>query len=116
MSVTATDGASLASVEGVLIEELDRVGREGITEAELSRAKAQLRARLVFESDSVTNIAHQIGYFATVASVDVYTTMPMRIAAVTADEVNSAARAIVRESNATVGWFEPASGGLGLRA
>ena len=30
------------------------------------RAKRQLRARLVFENDSVTNIAHQLGYFETV--------------------------------------------------
>ena len=31
------------------------------------RAKAQLRARLVFDGDSVTNIAHQLGYFETIA-------------------------------------------------
>ena len=41
-------------------------GRDGLTEDEVARAKRQLRARLVFEADSVTNIAHQIGYFETV--------------------------------------------------
>src|SRR5205814_4993476 len=61
ISVTATDGTPLDSVESVLLEELDRVRREGITAAELARAQAQLKARLVFESDSVTNIAHQLG-------------------------------------------------------
>ena len=55
--MTASDGTPLARGEAVLLEELDRVRREGITEAELARAKAQLRARLVFESDSVTSIA-----------------------------------------------------------
>src|SRR6185295_2629631 len=87
VSVTATEGAALASVESVLLEELDRVRREGIAPGELARAKAQLRARLVFESDSVTNIAHQLGYFDTVATPGLFTALPSRIAAVTADEV-----------------------------
>ena len=73
MSATATDGTSLASVEAALLDELDRVRRDGITAAELERAKAQLKARLVFDDDSVTNIAHQLGYFETIATVDVFT-------------------------------------------
>jgi zinc protease len=107
VSVTATEGTALASVESVLLEELDRARREGITAGELARAKAQLRARLVFESDSVTNIAHQLGYFETVATVALFTSLPARIAAVTADEVASAARALLGDSNRTVGWFDP---------
>src|SRR5579862_7696249 len=55
VSVTATEGTGLGIVESVLLEELDRARRLGITDAELTKAKAQLRARLVFESDSVTN-------------------------------------------------------------
>jgi zinc protease len=107
VSVTATEGSSLASAESVLLEELDRARREGITEAELTKAKAQLRARLVFDGDSVTNIAHQLGYFETIAGVDVFTALPSRIAAVSADEVCSAARTLLASSNRTVGWFEP---------
>ena len=50
------------------------VGADGVTDAELAKAKAQLNARLVFDNDSVTNIAHQLGYFETIASVDLFTT------------------------------------------
>jgi zinc protease len=107
LSVTATEGSSLASAESVLLEELDRAEREGVTEAELMKAKAQLRARLIFDSDSVTNIAHQFGYFETIASVDVFTALPARIAAVSADEVRSAARTFLVSSNRTVGWCDP---------
>ena len=45
VSATATEGASLASLEAALLEELDRVRLDGITEAELTKAKAQLKAR-----------------------------------------------------------------------
>jgi zinc protease len=111
VSVTVMEGVALASAEDVLLRELDRVRREGISDAELTRAKAQLKARLVFESDSVTNIAHQIGYFATVASVDVFTTMPACIAAVTVDQVGQAAHAMLKDTNATIGWFDPRTHG-----
>ena len=113
VSVTATDGVALGSVESELIEALDRVCRDGITDAELTKAKAQLRARLVFDSDSVTNIAHQLGYFETIASVDIFTAAPSCIAAVTLEDVAAVARRVFSSSNRTVGWFDPLPLGSG---
>jgi predicted Zn-dependent peptidase len=55
----------------------------------------------------VTNIAHQLGYFETVASVDFFSTLPAQIAAVTIEGVAAAARAVFQPSNRTVGWFDP---------
>lgn len=107
VSATATDGESLASVEAALLEALESVRRNGITAAELTKAKAQLKARLVFDGDSVTNIAHQLGYFETIATADTILQAPAAIAAVTLDEVAAAARAVLTESNRTIGWFEP---------
>ena len=115
VSATATEGTSLASVESVLAEELDRVRREAITDAELVKARAQLKARLVFESDSVTNIAHQLGYFETIADAGVYASLPSCIAAVTLDQVAAAAGAVLQDANRTVGWFDPTPGS-GLKA
>ena len=101
LSATATDGTPLGVVESALLDEIDRVRRDGITDAELVKAKAQLRARLVFDADSVTNIAHQIGYYATIASVDLFTSAPARIAAVTLEEVAAAAARVLAPSNRT---------------
>jgi zinc protease len=107
VSATAMDGTPLAAVEAALLEELERVQREGVSDAELTKAKAQLRARLVFDRDSVTNIAHQLGYFETIARADVFISLPSRIAEVTLSQVADAARDILRASNRTVGWFDP---------
>jgi zinc protease len=107
LSATATAGVSLPAVEAAMLDELDRVGREGITPAELTRARAQLRARLVFDGDSVTNIAHQLGYFETIASVDVFIGLTASIEAVTPEAVAAVARRLFRPSNRTVGWFDP---------
>jgi len=107
ISATAMEGTPLSAIESAMLEELDRVVRDGVTDAELTKAKTQLRARLVFDNDSVTNIAHQLGYFETIGGVDLFTTTPEKIAAVTAEQVATAARATLTPSNRTVGWFDP---------
>jgi zinc protease len=107
LSATATDGTSLASVESAMIEEIDRVAADGISDDELTKAKAQLRARLVFDNDSVTNIAHQLGYFETIVAPHVFRTATSVIAAVTREEVAAAARGVLTPANRTIGWFEP---------
>jgi zinc protease len=107
VSATATEGTPLATAEAVLLEALDLVRRDGITGAELTKAKAQLKARMVFDNDSVTNIAHQLGYYETIATADLFTMFPERIAAVTLDDVAAVARAVLSPSNRTIGWFDP---------
>ena len=44
---------------------------------------------------------------ALLASVDLFTSAPAKIAAVTLEEVAAAARPVLAASNRTVGWFEP---------
>ena len=110
ISVTAVEGVSLADVEAAATNALDSVTQGGITERELAKAKNQLRARLVFENDSVTNLGHQLGYFQTVASLDVYRNAPQRISAVTQEQVESVARKYLRSDRRTVGWFKPTEG------
>ena len=109
ISATATDGTSLSSVESALLHELDEVRVNGITAVELARAKKQLHARFVFDNDSVTNIAHQLGYFETIAGVDVFTSLEERVQAVTLEAVSKVAGSMLAAVNRTIGWFEPAS-------
>ncbi len=66
-----------------------------------------VRARLVFENDSVTNVAHQLGFFETIASVDLFLSAADRIRRVNREQVADAAAAVLRPSNRTVGWFKP---------
>jgi zinc protease len=108
VSLTAMDGVALSVLEAAADAELDAVRRQGLSETEVERAKRQLRARLVFENDSVTNVAHQIGYFETVVGPGYFDVIGERVAAVTAAEVaDVAARRLAPESR-TVGWFRPA--------
>jgi zinc protease len=107
LCATVADGQTLLSVESAVLAELDRVAREGIAEAELAKVRAQLRARFVYDSDSVTDIAHQLGYFETIGSWRAYQELIPKLATVTLDQVNAAARRYLRPDNRTIGWFEP---------
>jgi predicted Zn-dependent peptidase len=61
----------------------------------------------VFEQDSITNIAHQLGYFETIATWRFYPSIPQQIEGVTLEEVAAAATECLKPSNRTIGWFEP---------
>jgi len=109
ISVTATEGVPLARVEEVTLGAIEDVRASGLTAHELRKAKNQLRARLVFENDSITNIAHQLGYYETIDSWQIVSSMPERIEAVTLDEVAAVAEQRLQASNRTIGWFDPVS-------
>jgi len=107
VSCTVTEGRTLAEVEGAALDALSLVRANGITPEEFARAKYQLRARYVFESDSVTNIAHQLGYFQTIANVDLYRDFVESLDAVTLEDVARAARQYLAPALQTIGWFQP---------
>jgi zinc protease len=107
LSFTANDGVPLAAVEGAAFEEIERVQRVGVDPSEVERARHQLRARLVFDNDGVTNIAHQLGYFETVVGPGFFSSIQERIAGVTADQIWDVARRRLTPMNRTVGWFRP---------
>ena len=104
--MAVNDGVPLEVVEETTLRELDLVRTRGITTAELDRARHQLRARLVFDADSVTNIAHQLGYFETIGALEPYQDLWRSIAAVTLDDVARVAGRL-GAGNRTVGWFQP---------
>ena len=107
ISITATEGTALDRLEEAARAEIERVRTGGISDAELTKARTQLRARLVFENDSITNIAHQLGYFETIGTWRMFGSLRDRIDAVTVDEVVAAGFERLKPSNLTVGWFEP---------
>lgn len=100
-------GQSLSAVEEAVLAGIDTLRSVGITADELKKVHAQLRARFVYDGDSVTDIAHQIGYFETIGSWSAYHALRERLDAVTVEQVNAAVAKYLVPSNRTIGWFEP---------
>jgi zinc protease len=107
VSLTAMDGVALESVEDAALQAIEAVRENGLTEEEVARAKRQLRARMVFENDSVTNVAHQLGYFETVVGPGYLDELGSRVQAVTAAQVAGVAARLLAKDRRTVGWFRP---------
>jgi zinc protease len=107
ISLTAMQGVTLDVLEEALLEQIDRVRAEGVTDEEVARARRQLRARFVFETDSVTSIAHQLGYFETVAGPGFFPDLQSRVDRVTTSQVSEVARRRLAASARTIGWFQP---------
>ena len=107
LSFTPNEGVSLPVLEEAVFSALEPLIDGGIEDSEVMRGKRQLRARLVFEDDSVTNVAHQLGFFETVVGPGFYSKLQPCIDAVTPDQVRDVARRRLRRSSLTVGTFEP---------
>jgi zinc protease len=107
LSFTAAAGVSLDVLEEAALAEIDRARSGGLSAQEITRAKRQLRTRLVLENDSVTSVAHQLGYFTTVAGPHYLAQLQARIDAVSPEDVARIARKRLRSSTRTVGRFQP---------
>ncbi len=103
------EGVSLESLEADLNAEIEAFLEEGITEDELARAKRNLVAQTIFAQDSQSSLARIFGSSLAVGEelADVQE-WPVRIGAVTVDDVMEAARAVLQPHRAVVGLQRPA--------
>jgi zinc protease len=112
ISVTVAEGVKVEQVEERLLAEIERLRRDGLEKGELERARQQLRARLVFENDSVTNIAHQLGYYATIDSLETFFTLEPCLQSVTEVDVAAVVSRRLAPSQRTIGIFRPGQEGV----
>ena len=107
ISATVADGVPSGLVEEAARTEIDRLRSRGVTEADVLRARKQLAARLVFDEDSVTNIAHQLGYFEILDAGGVLAALPRLVNQVTAADATEVLRHYLDPGRVTVGLFNP---------
>jgi zinc protease len=110
VQATARPGGALADLEKKVLEQVDRLKSEDVSEEELQRAKTQIEADFIYQQDSVTEQANRIGYYEMVAGWRYLDTYLDRIRAVKPADVRRVAQEYFTENNRTVGWFVPAAG------
>jgi zinc protease len=107
--VSPAPGADMDALEAALIGELDRVVKDGVTADEVAIAKKRLERAAVFARDGLRGAATTLGTaLATGQSVDDVEAWPDRIAAVTVEQVNAAARHVLGQTNPVTGVLLPA--------
>lgn len=105
---TPSAGVSVDKLETALHEQIALLERDGISEQELARVKAQVTASEVYKRDSLFYQAMQIGQMESIGFS--YRDIPVMLAkvqAVTAQQVQDAAREILKDDNLIVGVLDP---------
>ncbi len=89
-------GGDLEPVEAAIAAEIDGLLRDGVTEDEVLSARARMQAEAIYARDSLRAPAHSLGGGLVIGmSVEDIEAWPERIGAVTVEQVNAAARAVL---------------------
>lgn len=104
-------GTSHEQAESLALEEIARLQRAGVTEAEVAAAIQQLLARMAYQRDGSFAIAGTLNEHIAVGDWTTYYTLESATRAVTAEEVQRVARLYFVEDRRTTGWFIPVSAG-----
>ena len=110
ISVTVAQGVAHAQVEDSLKTALYRVGREGITEEELRRAKEQIEVAVTRSRDGTYAYASSLGEAVASANWKWFLGYLDAVKEVTAEDVRRVAAIYLIPDHATVGWFIPQTG------
>jgi zinc protease len=108
IDATPAKGKSVAALEKAIRKELERVQREGISEAELARVKAQVIAADVYQRDSLFYQAMQLGDYVIAGLPPAALAGRVgKLRAVTAAEVQAAARQWLQDDWLSVAELDP---------
>jgi len=104
----AADGSDLDAVEAEFDAVVADVQENGVTEAELARAKTKLKSGYIYQSDSQSSLARRYGWGLvvgrTIADIDAW---PERIGKVTAEQVKAAANKFFDLNQSVTGRLLP---------
>jgi predicted Zn-dependent peptidase len=95
-------GKTAAQVEKGILDELARVARDGVTEAELAKAKNQAFATFVFSRDSVEGMANELGSLSIYEGPEAYNEYLSKMLAVTTADVKRVAQTYLKKNTRTV--------------
>ncbi|MDP1643887.1 MAG: pitrilysin family protein [Thiobacillus sp.] len=108
IDATPAQGKSVAALEQAIRTEVARVQRDGISEAELARVKAQVIAADVYQRDSLFYQAMQLGEYATAGlPPEALARRVDKLRAVTAKAVQAAAQQWLQDDRLSVAELDP---------
>ena len=105
---TPKPGVAIPDLESAIEVETKKLLKDGLTAEEVERAKARMQSAAIYSRDSLSGPARIIGEgLATGRSLDEIEAWPDRIGAVTVEEVNAAARLVIKEDVSVTGVLLP---------
>lgn len=107
-SATAAPGKTLTEIDQALQQMVADLRQRGVTQEELDRAKAQLRAAIILRNRDITSQAMQLGDdYITTGNYQFTDRLLSAIDQVRAADVQRVAQTYLSSNHRTVGFFEP---------
>jgi zinc protease len=100
-------GADQAQVEKVLLDEIERVKKDGVTDAEVATALGKYKASIAYGRDGSFSIASNLNESIAAGDWTLYYTVDDATAKVTAADVKRVAKEYLDVNKSTTGWFIP---------
>jgi zinc protease len=95
-----------------ILAEVERVQRDGVTTAELDRAKRNLEGEFIYQRETVQGQASQLGYFGAILADLTYESRYLKaIGRTTPQDIERVARTYLTPKNLTMGFFLPLDDG-----
>ena len=110
--LTLPSGSDPARAEDVLTQELDRVAKQGVTEAELQRARNLFSASFWSKLETADGKAETLGHYAVFqGDYRKLFEVPAKLERVTPEDIRKTAEAILKRERRTVGILAPKAAG-----
>jgi zinc protease len=107
--VSPRPGADLEEIEAAVDAEIAKLLEDGVSAEEVARAQSRMLDEAVYARDSLTSAARIFGTALTSGrTVEDVEAWPERVSAVTAEQVNAAARAVLRTEGSVTAILVPA--------
>ncbi len=108
LEATPSTGKTVSDVEATLRAEIALLIKDGVSEEELQRIRAQVMASEVYKRDSLFYQAMQIGQLESIGlGYGAIPVMLKKLQAVTADQVQQVAKEFLQDDNLTVATLDP---------
>jgi len=93
--------------EETVDHELEKLKAGQFSDHDFARARNQLRTRFLLDRNTFNKLAHQLGYFESIASFRILESFAEKIETVTKLDLQRVARRIFAKKSRTVAWFIP---------
>jgi zinc protease len=100
-----TPGTDHSKVEDIILSEYKNIVENGISDEELKRAQAQIRATVAFSRDGTYAVASALNEAIAIGDWTFYTTFVNKVEKVTNKNIKKIAKDYLTEDQSTVGWF-----------
>lgn len=108
LSVTPLPGVAMEKIASAVEAEIARLEKDGMSDAELARAKTQLKAESIYARDGLSSMARVMGWIRIAGlNSDYFEQWPQRIDRITAEQVLAAAKDSLQPERSVTGLLLP---------